>query len=109
MPLALGLDNHRDFGCQPGSDLDRDLVRAERLQWLFEIDLVAVDDDPTAAEGLRDLLGPDRAIELARVADLHAERQGRRADPRRGDLGLGPLLGALLLAGCDVVLICAER
>src|SRR5690348_8234361 len=101
---ALRLDDHRDFGRQAARDLDRDLVRAERLERLVEIDLVAIDLDAPAAERLGDLFRAHGAVELARVADLHAEREGRGGDPRGRDLVLLALLGALLLARRDVVL-----
>ena len=66
-------------GAMPAEDLDRDLVGAEALERLLEVDLVAVDDDPPPAQRIGDVLGRDRAVELAAVADLDAHRQGREA------------------------------
>src|SRR5438067_1629149 len=101
---ALGLDRDRDFWRQTGVDAHRDLVRAERLERLVEIDLVAIDHDAAAAECVGNVLGGDRAVELAALADLHAHRQRGAADPLRGDLGFLTLALALLLATGDVVL-----
>ena len=53
---ALGLDDDRHLGRQAAVDLDRDLVRAERLERLLEIDLVAVDLDAAAGQGVGDVL-----------------------------------------------------
>ena len=60
--LALGLDDDRDFRGHPAEDLDRDLVRAERLERLLEVDLVAVDLDPAAGQCVGDVLRRDRAV-----------------------------------------------
>src|SRR6185369_2546577 len=102
--LALGLDDDRDLRRHAGEDLDRDLVRPERLERLLELDLVAIDVDAAPGERLGDLLGRDRSVELAALADLDAHRQRGRADAGRGDLGVGALAAALLLARGDVVL-----
>src|SRR5439155_7809135 len=102
--LALGLDDDRDLGRHAREDLDRNLVRPERLERLLELDLVAIDGDATAGEGLRDLLGRDRAVQLAALADLHAHGQRGRRDAGGGDLGIGTFALALLLARGDVVL-----
>src|SRR4051794_22038777 len=110
--LPLRLDQDGDLGRQPAIHLDRDLVRAERLQRLLEIDLVAVDLDPAASERVGDVLRRDRAVELAALADLDAHGEGRRGDPGRGDLRVGSLADALVLAARDVVLprsVCAAR
>src|SRR5438477_9663714 len=101
--LPLGLDDDRDLGRQPAIDLDRDLVRAERLEGFVQIDLVAIDLDPTARERIADVLGRDRAVELAALADLDAHRQCRRRDPGRRDLGISTLAHALVLAARDVM------
>src|SRR6476659_4314992 len=101
---ALGLDDDRHLGCQAAVDLDRDLVRPERLERLLEIDLVAVDLDAAAGQGVADVLRGDRAVELAALADLHAHRERRGRDPRRRDLGILALALALVLAAGDVVL-----
>src|SRR5882762_1779389 len=86
--LALRLHHDRHFRREAGKDLDRDLVRSERLERLLEIDLVAIDRDPAPAEGVGDVLRGDRAVELAALADLDAHRQGRRRNPGCGDIGL---------------------
>src|SRR5690242_19456651 len=101
---AFGLDHDRHFRRHAGIDLHRDLVRAERLERLLEIDLVTVDLDPTSRQRVRDVLRRDRAVELAALADLHAHRERRRTDPRRRDLGLFTFLLALVLTTGDVVL-----
>ena len=59
---------------------------------------------PAAGQRVGDVLRGDRAVELAALADLHAHRQGRAADPGRGDLGILALALALVLAARDVVL-----
>src|SRR5690242_17456273 len=102
---ALGLDDDRHLGGQALVDLDRDLVRAERLDRLLEVDLVAVHGDPAPAERLGDVLVVDRAVELAALADLHAHRERRRRDAGGRDVGLLALALALLLAAGDVVLV----
>src|SRR6185369_178652 len=51
-----------------------------------------------------DVLGRDRAVELAALADLDAHRERRRGDPRGRDLGFGALADSLVLATGDVVL-----
>src|SRR4051794_34396524 len=106
----------RDLSGSPGSVLWRAAPAPPppagppaSLERLVELDLVAVDLDPAPRERLRDLLGRDRAVELAALADLHAHRQRRRSDSRRGDLGVGPLALALVLARRDVVLPCPVR
>src|SRR5215213_2300199 len=43
---ALGLDDDRDLGRHAREHLDRDLVGAQRLDRLLEVDLVAVDGNP---------------------------------------------------------------
>ena len=91
-------------GVMPGEHLDRDLVGAERLERLLEVDLVLVDLDPAARERVRDVLVGDRAVELAALADLDAHGQGRAGDPGRRDLGVLALALALVLAARDVVL-----
>ena len=65
---------------------------------------MAVDLDPAAGQRVGDVLRRDRAVELAALADLDAHRQGRAADPGRGDLGVGALAHPLVLAARDVVL-----
>src|SRR5262249_9139297 len=65
--------------------------------------------DPAPGERIRDVLGRDRAVELAALADLDAHREGRRADPGRRDLGFLALALALVLAAGDVVLPGAVR
>src|SRR5690242_8736816 len=102
---ALGLDDDRHLGREALVDLDRDLVRAERLDRLLEVDLVPVDGDPAPAERLGDVLVVDRAVELAALADLHAHRERRRRDAGGRDVGLLALALALLLAAGDVVLV----
>ena len=91
-------------GVMPGEDLDRDLVGAERLERLLEVDLVAVDLDPAAGERVGDVLRGDRAVELAALADLDAHGQRRAGDPGRRDLGVLALALPLVLAARDVVL-----
>src|SRR4029077_12428022 len=107
--LALRLDDDRDLGRESAEHLDRDLVRAEGLERLLEVDLVAFDVDAAAGERVGDVLGGDRAVELAALADLDAHRQGRRSDPGRRDLGIFALALALVLAARDVVLPRAIR
>ena len=65
---------------------------------------MAVDVDAAAGERIGDVLGRDRAVELAALADLDAHRQGRAGDAGRGDLGVLALALALVLAARDVVL-----
>src|SRR4029079_14268996 len=69
--------------------------------------LVAVDVDPAAGQRVGDVLGRDRAIELAALADLDAHRECRRRDAGRSDVGVRALALALVLAARDVVLPCA--
>ena len=71
---ALGLDDDRDLRGHASEDLDRDLVCAERLERLLEVDLVAVYVDPAAGQRTGDALRRDRAVELAAFADLDAHR-----------------------------------
>src|SRR5690242_1690157 len=93
--LALRLDDDRDLRSHAREDLHGDLIRPERLEGLVELDLVAIDHDASAPEGLRDLLRADRAVELAGIADLHAHRQRRRGDAVGLDLALAALPGPL--------------
>src|SRR5207237_1373565 len=74
-----------------------------------EIDLVAVDFDAAPGERIGDVLGGNRAVELAALADLHAHRQGRARNAVGGDLGFLSLALALVLAAGDVVLPGAIR
>src|SRR4029453_1814726 len=85
-------------------DLDGDLVGAERLERLVQVDLMAVDDDAAPSERIGDVLGGDGSVELAAVADLDAKGQGRAGDPSGVDLRLLALALALLLAAGDIVL-----
>jgi hypothetical protein len=71
--------------------------------------LCFVHHDPAAAERVGDVLGRDRAVELAAPADLDAHRERGRADPVRRDLGFFPLALPLVLAARDVVLPGAVR
>src|SRR4030095_8505101 len=80
------------------------LVGSERLERLREVDLVAVDIDAAASERVADVLGGDRAVELAALADLDAHRERRARDPGGRDLGLLALALPLVLAAGDVVL-----
>src|SRR5204863_4078989 len=59
--LALRLDDDRHFRRDTGEDLDRDLVRAERLERLLEIDPVPTDRDPSPALSVGDVPGRERA------------------------------------------------
>src|SRR6185295_16316485 len=61
---ALRLDDDRHLGRHAREDLDSDLVGAQRLDRLLEIDLVLVDHDPAPAERLGDVLVVDRPVEL---------------------------------------------
>src|SRR5438046_1260326 len=103
--LALGLHEDGHLGrLEGGVDANGDLVRAELLQRVLELDLVAVDGDPPPGERLGDVLGGDRAEELPALPDLHAHRERRAGDASRLDPGLLALPDALLLAVGDVVL-----
>src|SRR5262245_1783427 len=102
--LALRLDDDRDFGGHAREDLDRDLVGAEGLERLLEIDLVAIDVDATAGQRVTDVLRRERAVELAALADRAAQRAGRARDAGPGALGLFALALPLVLAAGDVVL-----
>src|SRR4029077_9633313 len=101
---ALGFDDDPDLGAHPAEDLDRDLVGAQRLERLLEVDLVPVDLDPAPGQRVGDVLRRDRAVQLADLADLDAHREGRAPDPGGRDLGVLPLALALVLAPGDVVL-----
>src|ERR671922_333980 len=71
---ALWLDDHRHLWRHARVDLDGDPVGPERLQRILELDLVTVNRDPAASEGVGDVLGGDRAVQLAALADLDAHR-----------------------------------
>src|SRR6476469_10060409 len=99
--LALGLDDDRDLGGHALEDADRDLVRAERLERLLEVDLVLVDRDAATPERVGDVLRGERAVELAALADLHAHRQRRARDAGGCDLSVGAFTLPLLFAAGD--------
>src|SRR5687768_7173610 len=102
--LALRLDRHRNFGSHSGEDLHRDLVRAEHLERLLEVDLVTIDVDASPFQRVGDVFGSDRAIQLAALPHLDAQGERRGRDALRVDLGFFALALALLLATGDVVL-----
>src|SRR5207244_831255 len=104
--LALRLDDDGHFRRQARIDLHRDLVGAERLEGLFEVDLVAVDRDTTTAECVCDVLRRDRAVQLAAFAYLHTHRQGSARNAGGHDVGLLALSLPLVFAIGDVVLPC---
>ena len=86
---ALGHDEHARLDRHLREELDRNLVAADPLQRLVEVDLPAVDPDlELVPDRVREVRLRDRPEEDARLAGLDVEAELRLAEPLRDLLRL---------------------
>src|SRR5438270_1802820 len=95
MPVRLTVlrDDHVDVSAHVTVQLERNLVLAQRLDGLLQVDLVAIDlDTMLRLQSRRDVLVGDRTKGLVLRADLQAHDHGLVADLIGDSLGVGAVL-----------------
>src|SRR5262245_16311947 len=85
-------DEQLEAGDDLGVELDLELVPAEVLDRLVELDLALVDLDALRLQELGDVARGDRTVEHVVLAHLAGRDEAQRGDPRGELLELGLLL-----------------
>ncbi len=105
----LGDDLDPELGLDAGHDMDPDLVLANGLDRLAQVDVVAVDLDPLLPQPIRDVAGRDRAEQPVAFAGLDADLDGQRIQALGEGLGIRPQRAIALVPLVTVALPVADR